>query len=161
MDQLPADLILYILTPLFAADINAAVLFASTCREYRHLMCAHICSPDLSLAAVAKWAGITRIGAFRLTIAGDIVHSNSHIGEVALANVSPTFTNTLRTLNRVFLPQAIIGLSAHTAANDIVVSMGPHYTGYPATGRIRICGRMHRWNYPGMPIYTFHGTARD
>lgn len=160
MERLPFDIIMCIFAKLFAGDMNAACQFGATCRTYRRLLCAHISAPNLSLENVAKWAGIEYIGAFRLTVSGDIVYSNAHFGEFVLANSPAVFSAALKTLNAVFYPQAIIGMAAHTDDNNLVITMAADYTGeYPAAGHICISGTIRRWDYPDVTIYTFYGTT--
>lgn len=158
MDRLPFDLILQIIAHLFGGDMNTTCQFAATCRTYRRLICAYMAVPNLSLASVAKWAGIENIGAFRLTVSGDILHSNARVGEFVLANSPAVFPDTLKTLNTVFYPPAIIGMSTHTDDNNLVITMAANYAGtYPPAGRVCISGTIRRWDYPGVTIYTFYG----
>lgn len=158
MESLPFDLILQIIARLFGGDMNAACRFAATCRTYRRLICAHMDVPNLSLANVAKWTGIENIGAFRLTVSGDIVYSAAHVGEFVLANSAAVFPDTLKTLNAVFYPPAIIGMSTHTDDANLVITMAADYAGtYPPAGHVCISGTIRRWDYPGVTIYTFYG----
>ena len=160
MDRLPFDIILCIVAKLFAGDMNAACQFAATCRTYRRMICSHMDVANLSLANVAKWAGIEYIGAFRLTVSGDIVYSNARVGEFVLANSPAVFSATLKTLNAVFYPPAIIGMSTHTDDANLVITMAADYTGeYPPVGHVCISGTIRRWDYPGVTIYTFYGTT--